>query len=454
MLTLLLIGVLSGAVTAVSPCVLPVLPVLFFGAGGIAAARRGRPVAGSVTKAADRTCAARIVTGLVLSFAVLTLAGSALITALHLPAEVLRWAGLLAVFLAGLGLVVPAVQRVLQHPFTRLPQPDASGATGPFVLGLALGALYVPCAGPVIAAIAIAGAAGRVDHGVLVLTAAFSIGTAVPLLLFAYAGQSIGGRMSGLRAGARRFRIAGGIVIMAVAVALTFNLTDELQRWVPSYTAAAQEAVEGNDAAQLALQQLTTPNPALGDTPADVPAPTPSGPVQTCRSAAESLANCGPAPDLIGIDTWINTHDGAAVTMADLKGKVVLVDFWTFACINCQHVLPFVTSWYDTYQSVGLEVIGVHTPEFAFERDPANVRDAVAKESIHYPVGLDNSSDTWRNYRNSYWPAAYLVDATGTLRYVKFGEGDYQHTETLIRQLLLAANPTVALPPPTPAPSS
>lgn len=454
MLTLLLIGVLAGAVTAVSPCVLPVLPVLFFGAGSIAAAGKARPVDGSLTKAPVGTGAARIVIGLVLSFAALTLAGSALITALHLPAEVLRWAGLLAVFLAGLGLVVPAVQRVLQHPFTRLPQPDASGATRPFVLGLALGALYVPCAGPVIAAIAIAGAAGRVDHGVMVLTAAFSIGTALPLLLFAYAGQSVGGRMSGLRAGARRFRIAGGMVLMAVAVALTFNLTTELQQWVPSYTAAAQEAVEGNDAAQRALQQLTTPNPALADTPADAPAPTPSGSLQTCRSAAESLANCGPAPDLIGIDTWINTPDGASVTLAGLKGKVVLVDFWTFACINCQHVLPFVTSWYDNYQGVGLEVIGVHTPEFAFERDPANVRDAVTKESIHYPVGLDNSSDTWRNYRNSYWPAAYLVDATGTLRYVKFGEGDYQHTEALIRQLLLAANPAVALPPPTTAPSS
>ena len=150
----------------------------------------------------------------------------------------------------------------------------------------------------------------------------------------------------------------------------------------------------------------------------------------TCRSAAETLANCGPAPDLIGIDTWINTQDGAPVTIAGLTGKVVLVDFWTFACINCQHVLPSVTAWYDTYHGAGLEVIGVHTPEFTFEHDPDNVRDAVTKESIHYPVGLDNSSATWRNYRNSYWPAAYLIDATGTLRYVKYGEGDYQHTET------------------------
>ena len=127
----------------------------------------------------------------------LTLTGSLVVTALHLPAGVLRWAGLIVLFLAGLGLVVPAVQRVLQHPFTRLPQPDPSRAGGPFVLGLALGAVYVPCAGPVIAAIAIAGATGQVDQGVLVLTAAFSIGTAVPLLLFAYAGKHFGGRGAG-----------------------------------------------------------------------------------------------------------------------------------------------------------------------------------------------------------------------------------------------------------------
>ena len=465
MLTLVLIGVLAGAVTAVSPCVLPVLPAVFFGAGGSTPAGPGAstnvatgPATVAAGAVARRDGAVRIVLGVVLGFAVLTLTGSMVVNALHLPAGVLRVAGLIVLFLAGLGLAVPAVQRVLQYPFTRLPQPDASGAVGPFVLGLALGALYVPCAGPVIAAIAIAGATGRVDQGVLVLTAAFSIGTAIPLLLFAYAGQYIGRRMSSVRAGARRFRIAGGAVMMTLAIALTFNLVDDLQRWVPTYTAAIQDAVEGNDAAQQALRQLTTPQPAPGNgtaaTPTDTAAPDPSGPVETCRSAAETLANCGPAPDLIGIDTWINTPDGAPVSVSGLQGKVVLVDFWTFACINCQHVLPAVTAWYDTYRAAGLEVIGVHTPEFAFEHDPDNVREAVVSESIHYPVGLDNSSATWRNYHNSYWPAAYLIDATGTLRYVKYGEGDYQHTETLIRQLLRAANPAVALPPPIQAPAS
>ena len=274
----MLIGVLAGAVTAVSPCVLPVLPVVFFGAGTLTAVGVGSPVqrsAGGGTVGTvggvRRGGAVRIVAGLVSSFAVLTLAGSLVVTALHLPAGLLRWAGLVVLFLAGLGLVVPAVQRVLQHPFSRLPRTDPAKAGGPFVLGIALGAVYVPCAGPVIAAIAIAGATGQVDQGVLVLTAAFSIGTAVPLLLFAYAGQHVGGRASRVRAGSRRFRVAGGVVMIALAVALTFNLTDGLQRWAPTYTAAAQDAVEGNDAARQALQQLTAPATAPGDTTATPP---------------------------------------------------------------------------------------------------------------------------------------------------------------------------------------
>ncbi len=454
MLTLMLTGVLAGAVTAVSPCVLPVLPAVFLGAGSAA---RTRGATGD-TDASRSGSAVLIVLGLVLSFATLTLCGSMLVTALRLPDGVLRAAGLIVLFLGGLGLVSPVVQRILQHPFARVPQPDAARASGPLVLGVALGALYVPCAGPVIAAIAIAGASGRVDGGVVVLTAAFSVGTAIPLLLFASAGQRIGGRLSHVRTGARRFRVASGVALMVLAVALTFNLTDAVQRWAPTYTATIQDTVENNDAAQQALHRLSADGPEPGSAPDTdaaaapgvVPAP---GPVQTCRSGAETLANCGPAAELVGLDTWINTQDGQPVTMSELSGNVVLVDFWTSACINCQHVLPFVTSWFDTYRGVGLEVIGVHTPEFAFERDPETVRAAVTEQSIHYPVGLDNSSATWRNYHNSYWPAAYLIDATGTLRYVKFGEGDYQHTEALIRQLLRAANPSVVLPPPGMPPS-
>ncbi len=464
MLTLLLIGLLAGAVTAVSPCVLPVLPVVFFGAGG--AARRQNDAGPAVPiSAGARAAPVLIVAGLVGSFAVLTLAGSAVVTALHLPADVLRWAGLLVLFTAGLGLLVPGVQRQLQRPFSRFPRYTPSGTARPFVLGLALGALYVPCAGPVIAAIAIAGATGNVDGGVVVLTAGFSVGTAIPLLLIAYWGERIGIRSARVRSGARRFRIAGGAVMMVLAVALTLGAGPVLSGWVPSYTTAAQDSIEDSATARDALRQISAPGESSAPNSLPLPAPlaTPaasaaaapaSGPVVTCESAADTLQNCGAAAALTGIESWINTPGGAEVSLAGLRGKVVLVDFWTFACVNCQHVLPWVTAWSDRYRDAGLEVIGVHTPEFTFERDADNVRDAVLEEGIHYPVGLDNAAATWRNFNNSYWPAAYLIDDDGTLRYVKFGEGDYQHTESLIRQLLLAANPGLPLPDPVDQPGS
>jgi thiol-disulfide isomerase/thioredoxin len=143
--------------------------------------------------------------------------------------------------------------------------------------------------------------------------------------------------------------------------------------------------------------------------------------------------NYGPAPDFVGIDNWINS---SPLHIQDLKGKVVLVDFWTYSCINCIRTLPFVTGWYDTYKDNGFVVIGVHTPEFSFEKDTANVQDAIKRFKINYPVAQDNSFSTWNAYRNQFWPAEYLIDKNGNLVYMHLGEGNYDHTENAIRSLL------------------
>ncbi len=145
------------------------------------------------------------------------------------------------------------------------------------------------------------------------------------------------------------------------------------------------------------------------------------------------LEDLGPAPGLTGITAWINTEP---LTMTSLRGKVVLVEFWTFGCINCQHVQPYINAWFERYASAGLVVIGVHTPELSFERDFGNVRDAVAKADIHYPVAFDPTFATWNAYRNGYWPALYLVDRSGRIRHVHIGEGDYDGSEQVIRELL------------------
>ncbi|MGA7050924.1 MAG: redoxin domain-containing protein, partial [Mycobacterium sp.] len=297
-----------------------------------------------------------------------------------------------------------------------------------------LGALYVPCAGPVLAAIVVAGGTtsiGSIGLPTLVLTATFAIGTALPLLIFALAGRRVAERVGAFRRRQRVVQVAGGITMIVLAVALVFNLPAMLQRAVPDYTAAMQRGLGASDI-QGIRRQL---NPGG-----------PGGRLADCAEGAEQLQQCGAAPALSGITQWLNTPDGKPIDLASLRGKVVLIDFWAYSCINCQRAIPHVVDWYNRYKDDGFVVIGVHTPEYAFERVPGNVASGAAALHITYPVALDNDYTTWNNYQNLYWPAEYLIDANGTVRHTKFGEGDYDGTEKLIRQLLVDANPDVRLP--------
>ncbi|MCV7179111.1 cytochrome c biogenesis protein DipZ [Mycolicibacterium sphagni] len=439
MAALLLIGLLGGLITGISPCVLPVLPVVFLSAADTG---DGRDI-GSVKTAGVTTASARlhrfrpylVIAGLVCSFSVVTLTGSALLSALHLPQDAIRWVGLAALALIGVGLIFPQLEALLEKPFAAIPQRNfASGRTG-FGLGLALGALYVPCAGPVLAAIVLAGATGHIGAGVVLLTVAFSLGTALPLTVFALAGQRITQRVKAFRDRQRTIRVAAGIVTLALAVALAFDLPAELQRALPDYTSSLQDKIEGSDQLGEKLDLgglINDQNRELSD----------------CTNHAAQLQSCGTAPDIRGITEWLNTPGGAALNLADLRGKVVLVDFWAYSCINCQRALPHVIDWYAKYKDLGLQVIGIHSPEYAFEKVRSNVASGAAALGITYPIALDNNLSTWVNYRNRYWPADYLIDSAGTVRHITFGEGDYADTERLMRQLLTDAHPGEKLPAP------
>ena len=478
MIVLILIGFLGGLVTGISPCILPVLPVIF--AAGAASgledeaspgARTGpdRPgdvepasgvtgpepatgtttvatrapaavtlAAGPVTRRAELRRRRRpfaVVGGLVLSFAVVTLIGSWLLSLLGLPQDLLRWIGLVVLGLVGLGLIVPAVGEWLERPFARLTGGRQQSNAGGFVLGLSLGLVFVPCAGPVLAAITVVGAKHRYDFSSIVLTAAFALGIAVPLLVFAVLGQRLAERMSAVRSRAASARRVIGAVLVVTALVIGLNLTSGLQRAVPGYTNALQSHIESNTSAAQALGQVTG-NVA-------------SGALATCTPESQVLQRCGKAPALVGISHWLNTPGDRPLSLADLKGRVVLVDFWTYSCINCQRTLPHVEAWNRAYGADGLTIIGVHTPEFAFEHVTSNVAQAAGQLGVHYPIAQDNDYSTWNAYKNNYWPAEYLIDATGTIRHVDFGEGQYDQTESFIRQLLVAANPRVHLPAPT-----
>ena len=432
MIGLVLVGVVAGFLAGISPCILPVLPVvLVAGAtGSNAAAQRAgddaRPKAG-----VGRSVA--VVLGLVLSFSILILAGSEIISALHLPQDSLRDAGIALLILVGLGYLIPPLGAVLERPFARLRTRRPTGRGGGLALGLALGLLYVPCAGPILAAITVVGATHRVGLTAVFVTAAFAVGSAIPLLAVALAGGQLSGRSTALRRRAPQVRLAGGAVLIVMAVAIAFNAFQGLEREVPGYATALQ----GSAKVRSQLNALTGVRATS---------------LTTCNPNATALVDCGPAPNFKGITAWLNTPDGKPLTISELRGRVVLVDFWTYSCINCQRTLPHVEAWYRDYARDGFVVVGVHTPEFAFEHVVSYVRTEAAAFGVRYPVAIDDDYDTWNAYDNEYWPADYLIDAQGIVRHVHFGEGDYSTTEQLIRELLTDAHPGLRLPPPTSVP--
>ena len=398
---LLLIGFafLAGIVTVLSPCILPILPVIL-SAG--ATGGKSRPLG--------------IIIGLVLSFTFFTLTLTAIVHATGLSATALRFIAIGLIFLFGIILIFPS----LSNWFAKVTSPLAnagqkiqssqqkSGFSGGFILGLALGLLWTPCAGPILASITTLVATGEISWQTILMTFSYSIGAGLPMYLIAYGGNKVIRSSQFLSKHTEQIRKVFGSLMIILAIALVFNwemlFQEKVAKWIPSIT------IENNPVVQKQLQNA----PAISATAANLP-------------------NEGKAPELTGITGWINTPP---LTLSGLKGKVVLIDFWTYSCINCLRTLPYIEKWYDTYKDQGLVIIGVHTPEFEFEKDLQNVEEAAQRLGVKYPVALDNNYRTWIAYHNHYWPAHYLIDQDGNIRMEHFGEGGYIKTENAIRELL------------------
>ena len=394
MLVLIAIGLVAGFVTAVSPCVLPVLPILF--AGGATGGTR-RPLA--------------IIGGLIVSFSAFTLGGVWLLDELGLPKDFMRDVAIALLFLVAAILIFPRFGQIVERPLYRLSRRPAGDLGGGFLLGASLGLVFVPCAGPVLAAITVLGATNEVGWRAVVLTVSYSVGAAVPMLAIAYGGAAT---MQRLRPQAQNLRRALGVVVALTALAIAFNVDRHAQTAVPDYVKAIQDRVERSDRAERELAKVR------GAT----------------RETSAGLRDYGAAPGFTGIGQWINTPDERPLTIAGLRGKVVLIDFWTYSCINCLRTLPHLRAWDKTYREQGLQIVGVHTPEFAFEHVEDNVRSAIDRLDLDYAVAMDNDFGTWNAYSNRYWPAKYLIDSRGHIRYAHFGEGAYDTTESHIRALL------------------
>jgi cytochrome c biogenesis protein CcdA/thiol-disulfide isomerase/thioredoxin len=392
----------AGLITAISPCVLPVLPIVL---GGGMGENRRRPYA--------------IIAGLATCFLVSILFAAWLLDALGLPQDLLRNISIGLLFLLAATLLVPQVGVLIERPLTRLSRRPSGDLGGGFLLGCTLGFVFVPCGGPAIGFVTSSAASRDFGFKTVGVAVAYTIGVSLVLLAISMGGQRVSGR---IRAGVERLRVAFGVILVASAVALIFDLDVKLQTSLPNWTQFLQDHSEASAAGRNALtrgQNVTNRTPV----------------VQKKRTLS-GLKDYGVAPEFKGIQTWLNTPGGQALSVKSLHGKVVLVDFWTYSCINCLRTLPYLEAWYRTYASKGFVIVGVHTPEFAFEYDVSNVRRATHEYGVRYPVAIDDKYATWNAYGNQYWPAEYLIDASGHVRESHFGEGEYSKTEDAIRSLL------------------
>jgi cytochrome c biogenesis protein CcdA/thiol-disulfide isomerase/thioredoxin len=402
----------AGLITAISPCVLPVLPIVL--GGGVGENKR-RPYA--------------IIAGLTTCFLLSILFAAWLLDALGLPDDLLRNVSIGLLFLLAATLLFPQVGQVVERPLARLSRRPSGDLGGGFLLGCALGLVFVPCGGPAIGFVTSAAAARDFGPKTIGVALSYTIGVSAVLLAVALGGQRAAPR---IRGGVERLRIAFGVVLAASAFALVFDLDTKLQTWLPNWTQFLQDHTEASAAGKDAYSRGTNVTKRV--------------PVVHEQHTLSGLKDYGPAPDFTGNQAWLNTLGGRPLTLAKLRGKVVLVDFWTYSCINCLRTLPYLEAWYRTYGRDGFVIVGVHTPEFAFEHDVSNVRHATREYGVRYPVAIDNEYATWNAYGNQYWPAEYLIDARGHVREAKFGEGDYSKTENAIRSLL--AERDAALPRP------
>jgi cytochrome c biogenesis protein CcdA/thiol-disulfide isomerase/thioredoxin len=438
---LILLSYLGGALTILSPCILPVLPFVF--------ARTGQPFVRSGLP---------LLAGMALTFAlVATLAavgGGWVVQANQYG----RWLALALMAFFGVTLMLPHLADRLTKPLVALgdklsnkAQSDDGGRAGvrsSFVLGVATGLLWAPCAGPVLGLVLTGAALNGASVGTSLLLLAYAAGAATSLALALLVGGKVFGAMKRSLGAGEWVRRGLGAAMLAGVAAIATGLDTGLLTKVSSVATAGIEQKLIDALGPRAREGIAMMRRSDAVPGADAPASgammartaMSAGPAMMARRAmapaASTLKVEGLLPSLDGAVEWLNT---APLTAQQLKGKVVVVDFWTYSCINCLRSLPYTKAWAEKYRDQGLVVIGVHAPEFAFERDLGNVRKATRDLGISFPVAVDNNYAIWRAFGNQYWPAHYFIDATGQIRHHHFGEGDYAQSEQVIQQLLAEA---------------
>ena len=402
-----LIAFLGGLLTVLSPCILPVVPFLFAGA--------------------DRTRSSILLTlgGMALTFALISSLAVVSSEWVIEASNTGRHIALAVMVLFALSLISARIGDWLARPFVLLGNrldPDARKKTGPMasiMIGVATGLLWAPCAGPILGVILTGAMLQGASAQTSLLLLAYGAGSALSLGTLIFAGRGLVNRLKPSIPFTGWFRRGAGVAVLATAAVIATGADNLLLANTSSQGVASVE--------KSVLENV----PKVVDYFVS----------KVRADSTEDEASKGAMPSLSGAVQWLNSPELSAES---LRGKVVLVDFWTYDCINCQHTLPYVKEWEKKYGKDGLVVIGVHTPEYGYERIIDNVKDQVHKLGITYPVAIDNNYAIWRNFDNQYWPAHYLIDAKGQVRYTHFGEGRYETQEKVIQQLLEEAKAPAA----------
>ena len=446
MIVLLAFAFLSGVITILSPCILPVLPIVLSGGVG---GGKARPFG--------------VLAGFVVSFTAFTLALSAIVQALGIPVDALRIVAVVLIILFGVVMLVPWLRNRFELLTSRIARrsgkaPDTQRRNGFWsgvVVGLSLGLIWTPCVGPIMASVISLALTQHVDGGSVSITLAYTLGTSIPMLGVMLGGRALLNRVPALTRNAGSIQKVFGALMIVIGVAIGLGWDRQFQtfmlRALPGY-GTGLTAIEKTAPVQFALKTRS---------------PSPSNAMRAAGSAAGvfqapevapangMLGDYGAAPAFLTNGTWFNTEGLSAapgqtaqggsmpLMLESLRGKVVVVDFWTYSCVNCVRTLPYLKAWYDAYRDKGLVIVGVHTPEFEFEKSTANVARAIHELGVTWPVVQDNDYVQWSAYANQYWPAHYFIDAKGRVRYFHFGEGEYDVSEKVIQALLKEAGANV-----------
>ena len=389
MTPLIIYSFFSGLITILSPCIWPILPIVF--SFSVSRPGKSRPLG--------------ITLGIIVSFTILTLSLSFLVRSLGINPNLFRYLAVIVIVFFGLSLIYPILGSFIESKIsrwlnftTKFKSPTAGTFLSGFITGLSLGALWTPCAGPILATVVTLASSGQISLTTMAVTLVYISGVGIPLFIFSLFGQQLFSRLHFVSALTSKIQRIFGIIMIATAVLILFNLDTIIQTTI--------------------LNRF----PFLNFSPTNFE-----------KNTSQLFDTSTAAPEFSLGNNWLNSPP---LTITGLKGKVILVDFWTYTCINCLRTLPHLVSWYAKYQDKGLVIIGVHTPEFEFEKDIGNVTRAIANFGIKYPVVQDNDYSIWNSYQNQYWPAEYLIDQQGIIRHTHFGEGEYDTTESAIQTLL------------------